>query len=177
MAGRARTTGHRVFLTLALALVGFGAVPEAEAAEGATCEVTFVILLDPGFTMQGSTGRHHSEAPGVLECEGVVNGSPITGAGTLTDDGPYGTEDPDSCMSGSEGSGLDHITLPTKDGPQVVDSQYTYTAAKPSNGSPFKGQFTGSRFTGTFEFRPLQGDCVSSPITKIEVTAKGIIRD
>ena len=177
MTGSARTTGPRLFLALALAVVGLGGVDEAEAAEGATCTVTFVILLDPGFTMQGSTGRHHSEAPGVLNCEGAVNGSPITGAGTLTDDGPYGTDDPDSCMSGSEGSGLDHITLPTEAGPQVVDSQYTYTAAKLSNGSPFQGQFTGSRFTGTFEFRPLEGDCVSSPITKIEVKAKGVIRD
>jgi len=177
MAGWARSTGHRLFLTLALVVVGFGGLQEAEAAEGATCSVTFVIVLDPGFSMQGSTGTHRSEAPGVLECDGMVNGSSITGAGTIADDGPYGTDDPDSCMTGSEGTGVDHITLPTEAGSQVIDSQFTYTAAKPSNGSPLRGQFTGSRFTGTFELRPLEGDCVSKPITKVEIKATGVIRD
>jgi hypothetical protein len=167
-----------VVASVVVALLGFGGgVPPADGAEGATCSVTFVILLDPGFPMEPSTGEHYSDGPGVLNCEGAVNGRPITGAGTIHDSGPYGTQDPDSCMSGSEGSGVDHIVLPTADGPVTIDSQYTYTAAKPENGGPFNGQFTGSRFTGTFEFTPLEGDCVTKPVTKIEVKAQGILRD
>lgn len=149
----------------------------AAAAEGAKCSSTFVIRLDPGFSMEPSTGTHRSEAPGVLQCEGVVNGSPVTGAGTLTDEGPYGTEDPDTCTAGTEGTGIDRLTVPTKDGPQQIVSDYTYFAAKPSNGSPFRGRFTGTRFTGTFEFRVLQGDCVTQPITKVELTLQGVIHD
>jgi hypothetical protein len=173
--------GTRRTLVVALAVVALlgvgGGVQPASGAEGAKCSVTFVIILDPGFSMEASTGEHYSDGPGVLNCEGVVNGRPITGAGTVHDSGPYGTQDPDSCMSGSEGSGIDHIVLPTADGPVTIDSEYTYTAAKFENKGPFNGQFTGTRFTGTFEFRPLEGDCVTKPVTKIEVKAQGILRD
>ena len=169
--------GRRWLMAVALAVVGFGGGPHGVAAEGARCTATLVIVLDPGFSVEGSTGTHRSESAAPLTCEGAVAGSPITGAGTLTDEGPYGTEDPDGCLTGSEGTGIDRITVPTEHGPQVVESRYSYFAAKPSNGWPLRGQFTGSRFTGTFELTPLQGDCVSAPITKVELQLQGVLHD
>lgn len=171
------STGQRVFLTLVLVLVAFGGTQEVRAAEGATCTVTFVIVLDPGFSVRSSTGTHRSEQPGVLNCDGTVNGRTITGPGTIADEGLYGTSDGDSCLSGSEGTGVDHITLPTAEGPETVRSHFEYTAAKPSNGSPLRGQFTGTRFSGTFDLRPLEGDCLTAPITKVEITAEGLLSD
>ena len=160
-----------------LGLLGLGgALQPAAAAEGARCSGTLVILLNPGFSVQPSTGTHRSEAPAVLECHGAVDGRPITGTGTLTDEGPYGTDDPDSCMTGTEGTGLDRLVVPTADGPQTIDSHYTYTAAKAENGGPFNGRFEGSRYSGTFEFRILEGDCVSAPITKVELRIDGILK-
>ena len=169
--------GQRWCLALVLVAAGFGGGQQSVAAEGAECAATLVIVLDPGFSIEGSTGTHRSETPAALTCEGAVGGSPITGAGALTDEGPYGTEDPDGCLTGSEGTGIDHITVPTEAGPQVVESEYSYFAAKPANGSPLRGQFTGSRFTGTFELTPLEGDCVSAPITKVELQLQGVIHD
>lgn len=158
-------------------LLGFGGgLQPAGAVEGAHCVGTFVIVLEPGFSVEPSTGTHRSEAPAVLQCHGAVNGRPITGPGTLTDEGPYGTDDPDSCMAGTEGTGIDRIVVPTADGPLSFDSHYTYTAAKLSNGGPFNGEFKGSHYTGTFQFRVLDGDCVSKPITKVELKIEGILR-
>ncbi len=148
----------------------------AAAVEGARCTGTFVILLSPGLSVQPSTGTHRSEAPAVLHCDGAVGGRAITGPGTLTDEGPYGTEDPDSCMAGTEGTGLDRIVVPTADGPQTFDSHYAYTASKLSNGGPFNGEFQGNHYSGTFEFTVLEGDCVSKPITKVELRIEGILR-
>lgn len=156
--------------------VGGGLQP-ATAAEGARCSATFVIILDPGFSAEPSTGTHRSERPGVLNCDGSVNGSPITGAGTLTDEGPYGTDDPDTCADGTEGTGIDRLTVPTRDGVQEIESRYSYTAGKKSNGGPFRGEFKGTRFTGSFTFRVLEGDCVTKPVTKVELDVEGIIHD
>lgn len=35
------------------------------------------------------------------------------------------------------------------------------------------GTFEGDYFSGTFSFRPLEGDCVTSPVTKSDLTFKG----
>lgn len=171
-----RTTRFCFVAMLMLLGVGGGLQP-ATAAEGAKCSATFVIILDPGFSAEPSTGAHRSEAPGVLNCDGAVNGSPITGAGSLTDEGPYGTDDPDTCADGTEGTGIDRLTVPTRDGQQEIESRYSYTAGKKSNGGPFRGEFTGSRFTGSFTFRVLEGDCVTKPVTKVELNLQGIIHD
>ena len=171
-------TAKRSLVVVASILLGTGGgLQPAVAAEGAQCSITFVLLMDPGLSTEPSTGTHRSEGPAAIDCDGVVNGSPITGPGILAEDGPYGTDDPDSCMAGSEGTGTDRLTLPTRAGPQQIDSQFTYTAGKLSNGGPFRGEFKGSRFSGTLEFKALEGDCVTKPITRLEIKAKGIIRD
>jgi hypothetical protein len=169
------------FVVVALVVVALlgvgGGLQPAHAAEGARCSWTFVIVLNPGFSMEGSTGTHRSEKPGALHCDGAVNGRPITGAGTVSDEGPYGTEDPDSCMSGSEGTGIDRITVATAEGPQDIVSEFTYTAAKLSNGGPMRGEFKGTRLDGAIELTVLEGDCVTKPITKVQIKGEGILHD
>jgi hypothetical protein len=80
-------------------------------------------------------------------------------------------------MSGSEGTGTDHITVATAEGPQDIVSEFTYTAAKLSNGGPFRGEFKGTRLDGAIELRVLEGDCVTKPITKVEIKGEGILHD
>jgi len=166
--------------TIATALAAFallalgGGFQPATAAEGARCSGTLIILLDPGFSMEPSAGTHRSEAPSALQCTGAVNGQAITGPGTLFDEGPYGTVDPDSCTAGSEGTGIDHITVPTAEGPQTIESHYSYEANKAATG-PLRGEFTGSRYSGTFEIRVLEGDCVTQPVTKLELRIEGVL--
>jgi hypothetical protein len=164
-------------VVVALALLGAGGVLQpATGAEGTPCTFDFVIVLDPGLSMEPSTGSHYSEGLGTINCDGPVNGQVANGTGTLGEDGPYGTDDPDSCMAGGEGTGTDYLTIPTANGPQKIASEFTVTFGKLSNeGGLFHGEFTGTRFTGTFEFSPLEGDCVTSPVTKASVRGKGFV--
>jgi hypothetical protein len=69
------------------------------ADQGTRCTFDFEISFSPGLSMTPTTGTHGGTGP--LTCDGVVNGEQPTGSGTLTDDGRYGTKDPDTC-SGSE---------------------------------------------------------------------------
>jgi hypothetical protein len=161
-----------------LALLGFGGgLQPASAVEGTHCTFSFIIVLDPGLSLEPSTGEHFSDG-GTIDCDGPVNGRQPTGTGTLGEDGPYGTDDPDSCQSGGESTGTDRLSVPTADGPQQVNSEFKATYGKLSNqGGLFHGEFTGTRFTGTFEFRVLEGDCVTAPVTRAEVKGHGIIHD
>jgi hypothetical protein len=169
---------RRIFVGLvALGLLASGGqFSPVDAEEGTHCVFDFIIVLDPGLSMMASTGQHYTGEPGTLECHGPVNGLQPTGTGTLAEDGAYGTADPDSCMAGGEGDGTDHLTVPTASGPQQIHSLFTVTFGKLSNkGGLFHGEFTGSRFTGSFEFSALEGDCVTAPVTKARVKGDGVI--
>lgn len=170
-------TARRAILVVALALLASGGgLQPATGVEGTHCTFSFDVFLDPGLSMEPSSGKHYSDGLGPLDCEGPVNGHQPTGTGTLGEDGPYGTRDPVTCTSGGEGAGTDRLTVPTANGPQQVISEFTFTFGDPSTkGGVVHGEFTGTRFTGTFEFTPLEGDCVTSPVTKVAVTGEGII--
>ena len=162
---------------MALAFLGsVGGVQPATGVDGTPCTFDFVIVLDPGLSMEGSAGRHFSDGLGTIDCDGPVNGHAATGTGTLGEDGPYGTDDPDSCTAGGEATGTDYFTIPTAGGLQRIASEFTASFGKLSNqGGLFHGEFTGSRFTGTFRFSAVEGDCVTAPVTKARVSGEGII--
>lgn len=157
-----------------IALVCGPGIPAGQAEQGTNCTFDFEMSLSPGLSMNPSTGTHGGTGP--INCDGLVNGQQPTGAGTVTDDGPYGTKDPDTC-SGSEGYGTDTIKIPTANGIETVLSEYTYTAGDrvPTKGGVGAGSFKGTRFTGTFEFTVLEGDCVNKPVTKIRVFGDGVL--
>jgi hypothetical protein len=166
---------RRILVTaFAIALIVGPGVPTL-ADQGTRCTFDFEISFSPGLSMNPTTGTHGGTGP--LTCDGVVNGAQPTGSGTLTDDGRCGTKDPDTC-SGSEGDGTDTIKIPTANGLQTVVSHYTYTAGDrvPTKGGMGAGSFTGSHFTGTFEFTVLEGDCVTKPVTKVRVFGEGILK-
>lgn len=172
-------TAARFMLIIALALLGSGAsVAPVHGAEGTPCKGSFVIVIDPGLSMEPSTGKHYSEAPGMVECEGPVNGHVATGTGTLTQEGRYGVDDPDSCQAGGEADGTDHLTVPTADGAQKVDSAFIAVFGKMSNkNGPLGGEFKGTRFSGSFTIEPLEGDCISRPVTKAKINFEGILHN
>jgi hypothetical protein len=159
-----------------IALVFGPGLPAGQAEQGTNCTFDFEISFSPGLSMTPSTGTHGGTGP--INCDGLVNGQQPTGDGTLTDDGRYGTKDPDTC-SGSEGDGSDTIKIPTANGVETVVSQYTYTAGDrvPTKGGVGAGSFKGTRFTGTFEFTVLEGDCVNEPVTKVRVFGEGVLHN
>ena len=172
-------TASRFVLVVTLALLGSGAgVAPVNGAEGTPCKGSFVIVFDPGLSMQPGTGRHYSESPGTVECKGPVNGHVATDTGTLTQEGRYGIDDPDSCPAGGEADGTDHLTIPTANGAQNIDSPFIVVFGKMSNkNGPLGGEFKGSRFSGSFTVEPLEGDCVSRPLTKAKVNFEGILHN
>jgi hypothetical protein len=159
---------------VAIALTFVGPAP-IEAVEGTHCNFEFIVTLDPGLTTSPSSGTHGGT--GGLTCDGLVNGQQPTGAGTLTDNGKYGTKDGDTCQMGGEGDGTDTLKIPTAAGLELVLSDFTFTFGNrlPTHGGLAAGEFKGSRFTGWFEFTPTEGDCISSPVTKARVIGEGTI--
>jgi hypothetical protein len=172
-------TAWRWSLVVALAAVGQGvAAGPASGAQGTRCTGSFIMILEPGLSTQPSTGKHYSESPGKIDCDGPVNGKKANGTGTLTQEGRYGTTDPDSCQSGGEADGTDHFSIPTAGGPEKIDSPFTATFGRLSNKNGFfGGEFKGSRFSGSFKIQPLEGDCVSRPVTKARVDFDGVFHD
>ena len=93
----------------------------------------------------------------------------------MVDEGPYGTKDPDTCFTGSEGGGTDTIKIPTADGVVTVVSRYSYVANRPSTqGAVLSIRFEGTRYTGNLEITPIEGDCITAPITKVRGLGEGV---
>jgi hypothetical protein len=158
-------------LTLAVA----GAVP-VEANQGTVCRFDWEVLISPGLSMNPSSGTHRSAGPGTVDCDGLVNGKQPTGTGILEQEGLYGTTDPDSCMGG-EGDGIDKLTIPTLGGIETVLSDFTFTfgGKLPTHGGVGAGEFKGTRFSGSFEITPIEGNCITAPVTKARVFGEGVI--
>ena len=78
----------------------------------------------------------------------------------------YGVDGPSTCTDLSmRGYALHHI--PTADG--VVTVRNDFTAGL--------GSFQGTKFSGTYGFVPLEGDCVTAPLTKFKVAFTGYWND
>lgn len=167
-----------VVMAVAVLVSATGVMQPAGGQDVTHCTFSFEVTLSPGLSSSGTSGTHSSSGEvGILDCDGPVNGHEPTGAGTIGDEGRYGTADPDTCASGGEGDGVDTITVPTADGPQRILSDFTFTYGDLSTkGGVVHGEFTGTRFSGTFEFTPTAGDCVTSPVTRAAVIGEGLLR-
>jgi hypothetical protein len=159
---------------IAVAFAFGGATPIEAAPQGTKCKHELEFTLSPGFSMTPSTGTRHGE--GTITCDRPVNGKQPTGAGTVTDEGRYGTKDPDGCISGSEGDGIDTFEIPTADGMVKIESYFTYNGIRPSTkGAVLSAEFEGTRYTGNIELTPAEGDCVTAPVTKLKGFGEGIL--
>jgi hypothetical protein len=175
--------GNRMSMALvAFALTLSGSVTpaiRATAQQSTHCSFVKEVVLSPGFSMAPTSGVFTTNGEqGTIECDGPVDGKPPVGVGSIGTEGRYGTEGPDTCTSGTEGEGVDSVTIPTADGPVKLLGEYTFTGGDPPKKGHglISGRFEGKRFSGTFEATPLKGDCVTSPITVLRVVGEGILR-
>ena len=53
---------------------------------------------------------------------------------------------------------------------------FTFGGKVPTGGGVTAGHFTGDRFSGSFEFTPTEGTCVTTPVTRAHVTGEGVLR-
>jgi hypothetical protein len=152
-----------------LLLSGLVVADGATAQSRTNCEARATFTFTPGFWREGNSGTWTSDGEtGTVTCDGPVNGKRPTGPGTYGASGRYGTEDPDDC-SNAEGDYQNSITIPTADGPERVTNRGAWRGGAFQGGGAFGGTFTGQTADGSFEITPTEGDCVTRPVTKVNV--------
>lgn len=154
---------------------GADEVPHSIADEGGTavCNVpTYTVPMSPGLTMLPVENTFGTTEPTPIACEGSVRGRQVTGLGTLAYTanvtGPVGG----GTCEVFTGHGRAVITLPTADGAVELVNNFTF------EGGGAAGQFTGDVFSGVVHLSPVQGDCVTEPLTVLAITVlTGVIRN
>ena len=163
MTGRARLAIVGALIVAAWAIPGVS-TPVA-GAEPASCTAEGDFTVTPGLSTSPSSGTFTTGGEsGTLSCKGGGNGN-------MGFDGRYGTKDPDTCSSGGEGTSKGVYKF--SDGSEVTDDvEVTYG---PFQGGALGGSFKGARSSGTFEVTPIEGDCVSKPLTKAHYVFRNLV--
>jgi hypothetical protein len=155
-----RIAGVLLLLTMLLPL---HPVRVAAAASNASCHHEWTDTVSPGVT--STTRRVTLTSNGerwALVCRGTVRGQQVTGPGTFGEDGVIDG----SCSSGA---GTVHFafTIPTTAGMQRFRMTFQLSYAGGVGGSSNDG------FPGIFAFSPRKGDCVSTPVTEVDIVRAG----
>jgi hypothetical protein len=178
---------HRAVAAMAVsvALLGWtGGAHRAAADQGrSTCRFSFYASLSPGLSGTPGSGTITTGGQsGTLQCTGPVEGADPNGRGVTGVEGRYGVAHANSCLSAitgdGDGAGMNSLTIPTTAGTKDIGQTFTFTyGGKPPSGGGFvSGEFKGPRFSGSFEITPVDGDCISAPVTKVHVTGEGVLQ-
>src|SRR4051794_32636468 len=142
---------------MATAVVGF--VPPAHAVGGATCVIGGTITLSaPSMTTGAGTWEI---SPGLIECNGVVNGYRIWGSGPFSGQGTYSALPPAGgpCL---HQTGIGMVDYTFQSGAMVFHRQETQRFVLVGGGA-----FTTPTVRGTLQLAPpYQGDCLTRPLTR-----------
>jgi hypothetical protein len=160
-------------LLVALMTAGFlgavlAAAPASQAQSSTTCiGRQDVMQITPGWSLEPTTGSMVTVVDGTEECNGPVEGYQPTGPIRTRHSVTYGYVDPDTCSRFTVKGWIDR-SIPTADGIVVLRVYFT-GGLDPSSDPPARwGTFEGDRDSGRFWFRPIEGDCVHSPLTRVE---------
>ncbi|MGQ0467607.1 MAG: hypothetical protein ACT4QG_20095 [Sporichthyaceae bacterium] len=166
----------RSALPVALAALLAGGIVSAAPASSAEedtldCTGKNDVGLAPGIgTTATNQASFQSTAPGVLECEGSINGKKATGPGQYATSGQFNK---DATCSIGGGKGLLKMVVATVDGGiEQISTPFTFEyPVLPVGGGPMGGKLTFDNpdYGGKFSFTPIKGDCVQTPVTAIRV--------
>ncbi|MFG1777624.1 hypothetical protein ACGFIG_14480 [Micromonospora sp. NPDC049048] len=135
------------------------ATPQTTVDADLTCSITLTINLYPGLTMEPRHQVVTSHGPnGTAVCTGTVNGRPVTGPGHFGD-ALHGVG---SCAE-AVFTGIFVLKVPTTAGMQTIAGQFTETGIAPLPAT-LAGGLTGTVVSGV----ALQGDCVTTPLTRAQ---------
>jgi hypothetical protein len=160
-------------LTLALASVA-GPAHAAGDAPDTPCQAAITVNLDPGVSLQPSSGTFASNGQdGQVACTGEVNGRKSVAGGTGGATGRYGVDNPNSCYQ-LTGKTVFTITasLPTDAAPIKFSDTVNGEYGPLEDNWFFGGSFKGPHSYGTFKFTPVDSDCVVRPVKKLFVNAQ-----
>ena len=161
--------------TLILAgVLMLGSIPAVRADTAlnvAVCDGDVEVSISPGLSLIPSSPTFVSDGDaGTIDCFGFVAGKQVTGKGTLAAGGVLGLFTGAVCTHGI-GGGAFSITVPTEDGPKTVTGDYTFSWAG------LVGELTGSTGSGTLKFTPVEGHCLSQPITRASIHVSGLLQE
>ncbi len=133
-----------------------------------TCAGREVFRVTPGLSLTEPTAGTIATVgePGREVCTGPIEGHRPTGIIQTRHSAAYGYLDPDTCSALEVSAYADH-TIPTSTGPVTFRNTFTASFKLPADGVA-AGAFEGDYFSGRFVFRPLEGDCITAPITMFE---------
>lgn len=159
----------RRFIAALAALLCFGltGMPVSRAGQSTVCVGRAeVFRIDPGLSMKSTAGTITTVLRGSEDCDGALEGHQPVGTIRTSHGITYGTPDPGSCAGVVFKGWADHA-VPTARGIVVLRNHFTGyfdPLADPARAGTFKGE----RFSGRFGLRLLEGDCVTSPVTRFE---------
>lgn len=160
-------------LLVALVNAGFvgsllAAAPASQADTATICiGRADIVQISPGWSSEPTTGMARSIVDGKLECDGPLEGYRPTGTIRTHHDMIYGYLQPDTCRKLHVKGTLDYF-IPTAEGVVVITNHFTGTFDPPSDPPGKSGTFEGDHTSGRFWLRPIEGDCVHSPLTRLE---------
>ncbi|MGH8973698.1 MAG: hypothetical protein ACRD0C_10905 [Acidimicrobiia bacterium] len=158
----------RALLATGLLVSVVTVTPTSRAESGTMCTGREIFRVTPGLTWSDpTTGTIKTAADqGNEECSGPIEGHQPTGTVRTVHSALYGYLDPDTCGALEVKAYADH-SIPTATG--VVTFRNNFTASfNPGKDGVMSGAFEGDHFSGRFGLRPLEGDCVNSPLTMFE---------
>ncbi|MGQ0465594.1 MAG: hypothetical protein ACT4QG_09775 [Sporichthyaceae bacterium] len=171
MANRFLPTVAVLALSLGQPWTGPSALAAADPAD-THCTAEFEVTLSPGFSATPSSGTFASDGEsGTMTCDGPIDGARVTGPGTRGEAGRYGVGSPSSCLQPlGEAEWTIQATLPTEQGKRNLRLPVSGTYGPLQGGGPLGGTFASDRAYGTFTITPVEGDCVTAPITRVRLT-------
>jgi len=148
-----------------------GDPPPSRSPKDTHCIAEFDVTLDPGLSQTPSSGTFTTGGDvGTMVCDGLVNGFQVTGTGTRGEVGRYGLDGPNSCghLKG-KGDETWSLTMPTTGGPQHLTDFATVEYDLLQGGGVYGGTLESKRMYGTFTVTPIDGDCMTKPVTRAHV--------
>jgi hypothetical protein len=144
------------------------AAPAGQAESSTLCVGSADIMqITPGWSLQPTRGTGITVIEGTQECTGPLEGYQPTGPMRTRHEMVYGYLQPNTC-SDIDAKGWVDYSIPTADGVVAIRNHVTATL-HPSSDPPGKsGTFSGDHASGRFFLRPIEGDCVNSPLTRLE---------
>lgn len=143
-------------------------LPPVPTEPGPICVGQEILEISPGLSaLVPSTGRvDNAGVLGTETCAGDALGYRATGPIRIEHHIEYGAQRPSTCADVTmTGYALHHI--PTAEGEVTVRNDFR----------AILGTFHGTKFSGTYGFVPLEGDCVTTPLTKFKVVFTGYWND
>jgi len=144
------------------------AAPAGQAGSSTFCfGRADIVQLTPGWSFKATTGTGSTVVDGTQDCTGPLEGHQPTGPVATHHEFVYGQRRGSTCTDLDAKGWLDYA-IPTANGVVHIRNNFTATLHPLSDPPGRSGTYNGDHDDGRFFLRPIEGDCVHSPLTRLE---------